>query len=776
MHKRTDRSSGYIANVGHLTVCSKKGVMSGPQKIEFLERIGSGGMAEVYRARLSGLAGFSKTVVVKRLKSRFKNVGPIVRMFVDEARLSAEVQHKNIVQVFEFLEHQGEMLIVMEYVPGSDLRRVLRKSAREGVRLPVWLSLHVVAEVLEGLAFAHDLCDDRGRPRGIVHRDIAPDNVFLSRQGDVKLGDFGIAQQASGSSPELDDHVKGKLPYMAPELFDGEVLDRRVDIFAASVLLWECLTQRRLFKRKTHVETVRAICLDRRVPPSHYATDVPKELDRIVLAGLEVDPRRRIQSAAELQAAVLGQLARIRPTMRSTEVRSTIRALLEEDAPASADDLIIDVVEEEPVPQEEILELSPWDVVSDSGVSWATPTPSIQATVEPEERTPPPMLIDSWDSGHYTIIGGKHMVDTLPGAAPPIPARPGKLETGDMVALPKEPIPMPGGPGYGETADILRPSHSETYEAPPQPRYRLESSGMELGPFFLDEVMERVRGSLEYQAPGVSISADDVRWIPIRQFLELTGQEIGGQDQFLPRGAVSGSLSSRSIVALLGEMARRRVTGRLVVAQASLPPALRREVHFFQGQPTHVGTTDPDLQPPKLLVEHGLVTETKLEECLHAVISERRALEYVLSKRANLDVDGYRAFVMTMRLESIFDWSSGHFAFDSKQPPRTTRPFASSIYGLLPLLIDRKRTTDALQNAVGPYVNHPFARSSDFREVVSMLNLAPGEIGWLDTLPQFRNLADWMMSSPIEERRSLILTHLLLELGLLRHATARTKT
>lgn len=747
----------------------------GPQKIEFLERIGSGGMAEVYRARLSGIAGFSKTVVVKRLKARFKNVAPIVRMFVEEARLSAEVQHKNIVQVFEFLEHQGEMLIVMEYVQGSDLRRVLKRAARDGVRMPVWLSLHMVAEVLEGLVFAHDLCDDFGRPRGIVHRDVAPDNVFLSRQGDVKLGDFGIAQQASGPSPELEDHVKGKLPYMAPELFDGEGVDHRADIFATSVLLWECLTQRRLFKRKTHVETVRAICIDARVPPSRYASDIPPALDQIVLAGLEVDPRRRPQSAGELQAALLGQLARIRPTLRTSEIRSTIRALIDE-APAPADDLIIDVVEEEPQPQqEEILELSPWDVVSDSGVSWATPTPSIHPTAEPEERTPPPMLIDSWDSGHYTIIGGRHMVDTVPGTAPPIPAQPGKIETGDMVALPREPIPMPGGPGYGDTADILRQDQLQPHADPLVPHYRLEFSGMELGPFSLDEVMERVRSSLEYSAPGVSISADDETWIPIRQFLELTGQEIDRHDQFMPRGAVSGSLSSRSIVALLGEMARQRVTGRLIVAQTSTPPSLRREVHFFQGQPTYVGTTDPELQPPKLLIEHGLTTEVKLEECLHAVIRERRALEYVLSKRANLDVDGYRAFVMTIRLESIFDWSSGHFAFDARQPPRTTRPFASSVYALLPLLIDRKRTADTLRQAVRPYLDRPFTRSNDFPQVVSMLNLTPAEIGWLDTLPQFRTLSDWIMSSPIEERRALVLTHLLLELGLVRHATAWTR-
>ncbi len=726
-------------------------------------------MADVYRARLVGSAGFAKSVVVKRLKQRYRDIPEVVRMFVAEARLSAEVQHRNIVQVFEFLEHEGELLIVMEYISGSDLRRALKRAARGGLRVPPWLSLHIVCEVLEGLVYTHDLCDEAGRPRNIIHRDVAPDNIFLSRQGDVKLGDFGIAQQGTTTTPELDDHIKGKLPYMAPELFEGRGFDHRIDVFAASVVLWECLTQRRLFKRKTNVEMIRSVCLDPRVPPSMYAHDIPRELDRIVVSGLDVDPRRRLSSAQEMQAMLLDLLRRVKPQLSAGEVKRAIRALLDDPA-EEADDLIIDVEE---VREEPILELSPWDVISDSGV-WATPTPDVVAVPVPEDdRTPPPMLLDTWDSGNYSIVRGKPVA---PAPKAPIRARPGNNDTSDFIKTTETRIPIPGGPGNVETGDILRNYVTEPFSGQPGPAYYLKTSTGELGPLYLTEVMEKVRSHLEFSGSSVSIGSDGIHWISVPQFLELSGQEIGTPDTFMPRGAVSGSLSGRSIISLLGEMARQRVTGRLVVAKASLPPAARREVHFFHGQPTYVGASDPELQPQTLLVQHGLVRPNQLDDCLRVMIAEQRPLEYVLSRRANVDVDRCRAFVMTLRLETIFAWSSGHFAFDASTPPNSTRPFATSIYGLLPLIVDRTRSNRDLERAIAPYLDCAYSRSSDFDSVTAYLNLSPSEISWLKVLPQYDTIGEWLLSAPLEERAALILVHLLVELGLLRQAKAKTSS
>jgi serine/threonine-protein kinase len=745
--------------------------MSQLEKIDFLERIGSGGMAEIYRARLVGCAGFAKTVVVKRLKNKYRGIAPMVKMFADEARLTAEVQHKNIVQVYELVERDGELLIIMEFVPGQDLRKALKRAGKRGVRVPVWLSLHLVTEILEGLVYAHALCDDHGRPRGIIHRDVAPDNVFLSRHGDVKLGDFGIAHETTDTTPELDDHVKGKLPYMAPELFDGKGFDQRVDVFSASVLLWECLTQRRLFKKKTDVETMRAICLDPRLPPSRYANDVPHDLDRLVLAGLEVDRRRRIPTAYDMQRALLQILHRLHPNMRQGDVRSAIRALIDEPA-APADDLVIDVVED-PTEDEPILELSPWDVISDSGV-WATPTPSVDLNVG--DGTPAPMVMDSWTSGNYAIVRGRgvgSMEETIPTARPPIPAPKGRIETGEILPIREEPIPMPGGPSRVETGDILR-KHAPTAALPA--RYWIRSLAGEQGPMGVDAAMAEIRAHLELQGPSAAISADGRRWLPIPRFLELTGQEIREPDQFLPRGGVSGSLSSRSLVALLGEMARQRATGRLVVTKGALPPSPRREIHFHQGLPTMVAATEPELQPHRLILDHRLVTDAMMDDCMAQVLIEQRPLDFILGQRARINPDELRSFVMTLRLESIFDWTSGHFAFDAKAEPASTRPFASSIHALLPLILERRRSNDALRRAVAPYLDRAFAKSQHFAETVSCLGLSPAEAEWIATMGQFATLGEWFASGPIDERRAMIVTHLLLELGLLRQPTPAPTT
>jgi serine/threonine protein kinase len=755
-----------------------------PEKIEFLDRIGSGGMADVFRARLIGTAGFSKTVVVKRLKQRYRHIPEVVAMFVEEARLSAEVQHRNIVQVYEFLENGEELWIVMEYVPGSDLRRALKMAAKRGLRVPAWLSVHILSEVLEGLVYAHELVDERGNPRNIIHRDVAPDNIYLSTHGDVKLGDFGIAQQGTTTTPELDDHVKGKLPYMAPELFEGKGFDRRIDVFAASVVLWECLTQRRLFKRKTNVEMIRAVCLDQRVPPSAYARDIPKELDRLVLAGLEIDPKKRLGSAQVMQASLLDMLRRMKPQLHSAEVRGSIRALLDEQS-ESAEELIIDVVEEEgvvterspgrgecgertgcpepSVPPAPVIELSPWDVASDSGV-WSTPTPSVDVPTDPGDRTPPPMLLDSWESGNYAIVRGR--------AVAPLPRSP-RQTTDDLLKKNPTPIPGPGRPGDRETGDILRQYVLEPFAGEAGPPYYLRTDHGELGPLYFTEVMEKIRAYLELRSPTASIGSDGMHWMPVPNFLELTGQEIGEPATFLPRGTVSGSLSGRSIISLLGEIARKQGTGRLVVAKSSLPPSARREVHFFQGLPTHVGAEEADLQPPHLLVQHGLVGQNQLDECLRVVIAEQRPLEFVLSQRSKMDVDRYRAFVMTMRLETLFEWTTGHFAFDALTPPKSTRPFAESIYRLMPLLVDRTRNNRELERAVAPYLDWIHIRSADFDEIVSHLTIGAEEIDWLRTVGQFQTIGEWLLSAPVEERTALILAHLLIELGLLRRSNVK---
>lgn len=309
-------------------------------KYELLERIGSGGMAEVYRARLPGIAGFEKTVVIKRLHGKYAQQLEFVQLFVEEAKLAAEVQHKNIVQVFDLgsLE-DGQVYMAMEYIAGTDLKNLLRISNQRGVRIPPWFSVYVASEVLEALAYAHDMVDQHGRLRNIVHCDVTPENVFLSRVGEVKLGDFGVAQDDSRTSEPFADQLKGKIPYMAPEQVLGKRADRRADIFAMGIVLWECLTQRRLFAATSPQETMRKLIHAPRVPPSHLSPDVPPELDALVLGALEANPDHRIPTAQAMQERLQEILEHLRPRHNLADVRGAL-TLLMNDQPSEPEPII----------------------------------------------------------------------------------------------------------------------------------------------------------------------------------------------------------------------------------------------------------------------------------------------------------------------------------------------------------------------------------------------------------------------------------------------------
>jgi serine/threonine protein kinase len=298
-------------------------------KYQLLARIGHGGMAEVFRARLPGIAGFEKIVVIKRLLPHLVSDQNMVDMFVNEARIAAEVQHRNVVQIFELGQAEtGEYFMAMEHVAGTDLRQILRAAAVNAMRVPAWFSVHAVAEILDGLAYAHELADEAGRRRNIVHRDVTPANIFVSYLGDIKLGDFGVAKDDSRSDLTRAGQLKGKVPYMSPEQLFGRDIDARTDVFAAGVVLWECLTQRRLFGGRPDIEAMNLICYGERKPPSFFATDVPPELDRIVLRALTADVNQRTACARTLRDELHEVMPKLRDRVLQTDVRSIVESLL----------------------------------------------------------------------------------------------------------------------------------------------------------------------------------------------------------------------------------------------------------------------------------------------------------------------------------------------------------------------------------------------------------------------------------------------------------------
>ncbi|MEO1338429.1 MAG: protein kinase, partial [Myxococcota bacterium] len=268
-------------------------------------------------------------VVVKRLQPKFRDDERFKRMFVEEAKLASQVQHKNVVQVFELSHHDGELYMVLEYVPGTDLKRLFRAALANRLTLPIWLSVHIVIEILEALAFAHDLRDAKGQRRNLVHCDVTPENVFLSTGGEVKLGDFGVAHDDTRSEDDFPGEVRGKLAYMAPEQLSGRRVDQRTDVFSAGVILWESLTQRRLFRAKSDSETVARICQEERARPSLYNAKVPPSLDDAVMAALSADRTRRTRTARELQRALLNVQAELRHRVALVDVERVLRKILQ---------------------------------------------------------------------------------------------------------------------------------------------------------------------------------------------------------------------------------------------------------------------------------------------------------------------------------------------------------------------------------------------------------------------------------------------------------------
>ena len=274
-------------------------------RYEVLGQLATGGMAEILLARLEGPSDFRRAVVIKRILRQYAQTSSFVAMFLDEARIIAKIRHPNVVQVHELGEHEGDVFLVLEYVAGENLSSVLKRATSENEKLTPALVAHVVAEACAGLHAAHELVSDTGKVQNLVHRDVSPQNVFVAYDGHVKLLDFGVALTDERSARTEVGDVKGKFEYMSPEQVNGEPLDRRSDIFAMGVVLYELGTGRRLFKRTSHAKTLGAILKEPVIPPSRLVDGFPAALEAVVMRALSKKPEDRYATAAEMRKELL---------------------------------------------------------------------------------------------------------------------------------------------------------------------------------------------------------------------------------------------------------------------------------------------------------------------------------------------------------------------------------------------------------------------------------------------------------------------------------------
>ncbi len=260
----------------------------------------AGGMATIHLGRLLGPVGFARTVAVKRLHPQFAKDPEFVSMFLDEARLAARVQHPNVVATIDVVATDGELFLIMDYVRGESLSKIIRAVRKQDRHVPPRIAAAIMCGFLHGLHAAHEAKNERGEPLGLVHRDVSPQNVLVGSDGIARVLDFGIAKAAGRIQVTRDGQIKGKLAYMPPEQLAGRDLSRAVDIYASAVVMWETLTAERLFKGETEGETLAKILRDPVPPPSDIVPSLPRGFDAPLLKALNRDVSKRHSTAKEL--------------------------------------------------------------------------------------------------------------------------------------------------------------------------------------------------------------------------------------------------------------------------------------------------------------------------------------------------------------------------------------------------------------------------------------------------------------------------------------------
>jgi serine/threonine-protein kinase len=272
-------------------------------RFRLIGRIGIGGMAEVFRAVVNGPQGWERELVVKRILPQLSGNSEFTKMFIREAKISALLMHPNIVQTYEFGEAEGTYFIAMEGVQGVTLRETLTKLKKEQRAMPFMVVADIARQICTGLDYAHTLRGPDGAPLEIVHQDVSPTNIMMAFNGTVKILDFGIARAASFAEEESKKGlIKGKVAYLSPEQVNMQPFDHRIDLFALGVVMHEMMTGARLFQAKNDVGRMRQLLSQPIAPPSSVNAAVPRELDRIVMKALEVDPAQRYASAAAMAA------------------------------------------------------------------------------------------------------------------------------------------------------------------------------------------------------------------------------------------------------------------------------------------------------------------------------------------------------------------------------------------------------------------------------------------------------------------------------------------
>jgi serine/threonine protein kinase len=472
------------------------------QKYRVIKRLQSGGMAEVYVGEATSLQGFKKRVAIKRVLPHLAQNENFIGMFLDEARLSAKLNHANIVSVFDISAHDDTYFLIMEFVEGANLKQIMEALGRRGQRFSLGEAVYITIEAARGLSYAHELADENGTQLGIVHRDVSPPNIMVTKRGEVKVADFGLAKAGTQLSTTDPGVVKGKFSYLSPEAAQGVEVDARTDIFSLGIVLWEMLAGKRLFLGENDYSTVKLIQKANipRLAPLNRQVD--EQFEEVLLKALTRDPKHRFQSAREFGDALAGYLFNRQLKVTSYDIANLVTGATSEESSSPNNDMsLIDRLIQEEL--DESVGLQGEAKTSDSGTGRISAPGSMELTGDLEDPaswfadSDPPAAASrgtndedsgehpsgSWrESGLVGLDGSKAKPGgaTKPGASgdpkkagskAPLPPAPRRKDS-PAAANPAEPVslrePVRPRPDDAPAAPPARPAAASATKAKPK--------------------------------------------------------------------------------------------------------------------------------------------------------------------------------------------------------------------------------------------------------------------------------------------------------------------
>jgi serine/threonine protein kinase len=410
--------------------------MSEP-RYQLLEKLEAGGMAEVFLAEATSVQGFKKRVAIKRVLPHLASHTNFIGMFLDEARLGARLSHANIVSVFDIGKSDNSYFIVMEFVDGTNLKKIMETLRLKRQPFPLKDVIYIAMEACRGLSYAHELVDEDGQPVDLVHRDVSPPNILISRRGEVKVTDFGLAKARTQLERTDPGVVKGKFSYLSPEVATGQDVDERADIFALGVCIWEMLGGRRLFLGDTDYETVQAVTSAEVPSLVGDHPEVDPAFEAMILRALARDPADRFQTARELGDALASYLFHHQMKVTSYDIANLVKAALERQKSVPPQPMMIDGMIQEELGRFTSLE-STAHVPIDPSTSFA---------LSPDEGARPLDASDFVDPSNW-FAGDEEVetaIETVRDSAP-AGATMGWFESKDDSVRARRPVAVPMGP------------------------------------------------------------------------------------------------------------------------------------------------------------------------------------------------------------------------------------------------------------------------------------------------------------------------------------------